>query len=79
MSSSCETAGVRAVSESRSPAGPRARVLCLLRDGPSATAQRWVEALARSHEVEPLDLTQAGLDYGALLQRIFASDRVISW
>lgn len=55
------------------------QVLCLLRDGPDAAAQRWTEALARSHDVALLDLTRPGLDYGELLRRIFAADRVISW
>ncbi len=54
-------------------------MLCLLRDGPTAEALRWTEALAHSHAVELVDLTRPGLAYGELLQRIFASDRVISW
>ena len=67
------------MSESQAPGKPRTHVLCLLRDGPTTDAMRWTEALARSHEVELIDLTQPGLAYGELLQRIFASDRVISW
>jgi len=55
------------------------RLLCLLRNGPTADALRWTEAFARNHEVELVDLTQPGLRYGELLQRIFASERVISW
>jgi len=67
------------VNETQSSGKPRARVLCLLRDGPGADALRWTAALARSHAVELVDLTQPGLDYGELLKRIFAADRVISW
>lgn len=61
------------------PGNLRKRVLCLLRNGPSPEAQRWTEALAQDHEVELLDLTQPELDYDALLKRIFACERVISW
>jgi len=67
------------MSESQSPEKPRMHVLCLLRDGPVADASRWTEALARSHEVELVDLAIPGLSYEALLKRIFAADRVISW
>lgn len=67
------------MSEPQSPGKPRARVLCLLRDGPNADTLRWTEALARSHEVELVDLAQPGLSYGELLKRIFAAERVISW
>lgn len=67
------------MSESQAPAKPRTHVLCLLRDGPTADALRWTGALAHSHEVELVDLTQPGIAYAELLQRIFASDRVISW
>ncbi|TAN48802.1 MAG: hypothetical protein EPN19_15435 [Betaproteobacteria bacterium] len=67
------------MSESQAPGKPRTHVLCLLPDGPTAEALRWTQALAHSHEVELVDLTQPGLAYSELLQRIFASDRVISW
>lgn len=67
------------MSDQTTPGTARKRVLCLLRNGPSPEALRWTEALARDHEVELLDLTQAGLDYDALLKRVFACERVISW
>lgn len=67
------------MSKSPAPGKARTHVLCLLRDGPTAEALRWTEALAHSHAVELVDLTRPGLAYGELLQRIFASDRVISW
>lgn len=67
------------MSETQSSGNARARVLWLLRDGPSADALRWTEALARSHEVEIVDLATPVLNYGELLKRIFAADRVISW
>lgn len=57
----------------------RMRVLCLLRDGRTDDTLRWTEALAGTHDVDLCDLTEPGLDYGALLQRIFAAERVISW
>jgi hypothetical protein len=55
------------------------RVLCLLRDGPTAEALRWTGALAGTHEVELVDLSMPGIAYEELLDRIFAADRVISW
>lgn len=62
------------------PAGTgRRRVLCLLRDGPSEGARRWSAALARTHEVQLVDLSLPGIAYDELLERIFAADRVISW
>jgi hypothetical protein len=61
------------------PGTPRKRVLCLLRNGPSPEVLRWTAALAQDHEVELFDLTQAGLDYEALLKQIFDCERVISW
>ena len=76
---SFETARGWDMSELRTPAKARAHVLCLLRDGPGADARRWTEALARSHEVELVDLAMPGLSYDQLLKRIFAAKRVISW
>ena len=67
------------MSETPTPGNPRRQVLCLLRNGPGPEVLRWTGALAQDHEVELLDLTQPGLDYDELLQRIFASERVISW
>lgn len=67
------------MSEAQSPQEPRTRILCLLRDGQTADALRWTGALAQCQAVELVDLAQPGLDYAALLRRIFAADRVISW
>ena len=67
------------MSETIPPGDRRARVLCLLKDAPSASTLRWVRALALQHDVEVVDLTQPGLSYAELVERIFASERVISW
>ena len=61
------------------PGDRRARVLCLLKDAPSEGTLRWIDALALQHDVEVVDLTKPGLSYAELVERIFASERVISW
>lgn len=67
------------MSGSESQREPRGRVLCVLRDGPTPEALRWSQALRSTGEVEWLDLSAPGLDYGEALKRIFAVERVVSW
>lgn len=64
---------------SASPGDRRARVLCLLKEAPSDGTLRWIDALALLHDVEVVDLAKPGLSYAELVERIFASERVISW
>ncbi len=67
------------MSETAPPGDRRARLLCLLKDAPSEGTQRWNDALALQNDVEIVDLTKPGLSYAGLVERIFASERVISW
>lgn len=55
------------------------RVLHLLKDGPQAVCREIVELQAAEHEVEVIDLTAAAVPYDELVDKIFASDRVICW
>ncbi len=67
------------MSETAPPGDRRARLLCLLKDAPSEGTLRWIDALALQNDVEIVDLTKPGLSYAGLVERIFASERVISW
>ena len=67
------------MSETAPPGDRRARVLCLLKDAPSAATLRWIDALTRQHDVDIVDLTKPVPSYAELVERIFASERVISW
>ncbi len=67
------------MSETAPPGDRRASVLCLLKDAPSASTLRWIDALARQNDVDIVDLAKPGLSYAELVERIFASERVISW
>lgn len=55
------------------------KILCLLNDGPNASSSQWVEALSRDYQVEVIDLSQKSIPYDVLVDKIFASDKVISW
>jgi len=55
------------------------KILYLLSDGASTAPHEWVEALAGDHQVEVIDLREKAVPYDALVDKIFASDRVISW
>lgn len=55
------------------------KILYLLNDGVKASSREWTEALAGDHQVEVIDLRKKEIPYDALVDKIFASDRVISW
>ena len=55
------------------------KILYLLNDGANASAGEWIAALARDHQVEVIDLAEKAVPYDALVDKIFASDKVISW
>jgi hypothetical protein len=54
-------------------------VLHLLNDGPETACTELLRLQSAELEVEVIDLSQADIDYGKLIEKIFASDRVISW
>lgn len=55
------------------------KILYLLNDGVNAASSEWIAALAPGHQVEVIDLGKKAVPYDALVDKIFASDRVISW
>lgn len=54
-------------------------MLCLLNDGPDTSSAAWIEALSRICAVEVIDLARKEVPYAALVDKIFASDKVVSW
>lgn len=54
-------------------------ILYLLSDGASSSPVEWIEALAEDHQVEVIDLGGKTVPYDVLVDKIFASDKVISW
>ncbi len=55
------------------------KMLFLLNDGPDASSGAWIEALSRNCAVEVIDLARKEVPYDALVDKIFASDKVVSW
>ncbi len=55
------------------------KLLFLLNDGPDASSGVWIEALSRDCDVEVIDLARKGVPYDALVDKIFACDKLISW
>lgn len=54
-------------------------VLHVLKDGPQEAATAIAELQAAELEVEVIDLSRPVISYEELVDRIFASDKVISW
>lgn len=55
------------------------KMLFLLNDGPDASSAAWVAALSAHCEVEVIDLARKDVRYDALVDKIFACDKLISW
>lgn len=55
------------------------KMLFLLNDGPDASSGAWIEALSLNCEVEVIDLARKEVPYDALVEKIFACDKLISW
>jgi hypothetical protein len=55
------------------------KILYLLNDGASTAPDEWIDAQAGDHQVEVIDLLGKAVPYDVLVDKIFASDRVISW
>lgn len=55
------------------------KLLFLLNDRPDASSGAWIEALSRNCEVEVIDLARKEVPYDALVDKIFACDKLISW
>ena len=55
------------------------KMLLLLNDGSDASSGALIEALSRNCQVEVIDLARKEVPYDALVDKIFASEKVISW
>jgi hypothetical protein len=54
-------------------------MLFLLNDGTDATSAAWIDAMSQHCQVEVVDLTRKEVPYAALVDKIFACDKLISW
>lgn len=55
------------------------KMLFLLNDGPDESSGALIKALSRSCEVELIDLARKEVPYDALVDKIFACDKLMSW
>jgi hypothetical protein len=55
------------------------KILYLFNDGVNASSSEWIETLSGDHQVEMIDLRKREIPYDALVDKIFACDKVISW
>lgn len=54
-------------------------VLYLVCAEPETLPREIIEAQSKSHRVEVVDLSKKEIGYADLVDKIFASDKVISW
>lgn len=55
------------------------KMLFLLNDGPDPSSKAWIDALSRDSDVEVIDLARKEVAYDALVDKIFACDKLMSW
>lgn len=55
------------------------KILHILNDGPEAAATEIIEEQGEHHEVEVIDLSVHPVSYSELVEKIAASDKVLSW
>ncbi|HXX54031.1 MAG TPA: hypothetical protein VEI28_05615 [Thermodesulfovibrionales bacterium] len=55
------------------------KILHLLNDGPTDLSEKIIEVQSRDNQVKVVNLAKKESTYEALVDAIFASDRVISW
>ena len=55
------------------------KLLHILVDDPGDLPSRIVEAQSGEHDVEVIDLSQEGISYDTVIDRIFSCEKVVSW
>lgn len=55
------------------------RILHILSDGAPALAEQIIKLQSEDYQVDVIDLSSEGVDYGELIDKIFAYDKVVSW
>ncbi|HBG93300.1 MAG: hypothetical protein A2X54_04305 [Nitrospirae bacterium GWF2_44_13] len=54
-------------------------ILHILNDGPTALSDRIIAAQSEDNVVKVIDLTKKSVSYENIIDRIFSSEKVISW
>ena len=55
------------------------KILYIFNDGPDEKATKLIEEQKKDNEVETVDLTNKGISYDELIDKIEQCDKVISW
>lgn len=55
------------------------KILHLIHGNPDVSTQRVIEQQAKEHQVKVVDLSKQDVSYEALVEEIFAHEKVISW
>lgn len=55
------------------------KILHLIHGNPDTSTQRMIERHAMEHQVKVIDLSKQDVSYEALVEEIFAHEKVISW
>jgi hypothetical protein len=55
------------------------KILHILSDGPNKLADEIISVHSREHEVKVVDFTKGAVSFDALVDDIFAYDKVLSW
>jgi hypothetical protein len=55
------------------------KILHILNDGPTKLSDEIIRVQSLVHDVTVIDLSRKEMSYEEIIDRIFSSDRVISW
>lgn len=55
------------------------KILHILNDGPTELSTKIIEGQRAGNEVKVVNLAKKEMTYEAIIDEIFASDRVVSW
>lgn len=55
------------------------KILHILNDGPTDLSTKIIEVQSRDNQVKVVNLAKKEVTYEAIVDEIFASDRVVSW
>ncbi len=55
------------------------KILHMLNDGPDELSSKVIGVQSKDHQVKVIDLSKKQMTYEAIIDEIFASDKVISW
>lgn len=55
------------------------KILHILSDGQTDLSKKIIEVQSGSHDVKVIDLSKKDTPYDAIIDEVFASDRVVTW